>query len=136
MGTFLKIVTNGGQFTDCPCAANFRCPTCGPFGYEGGASSCPCMPAPACPNCIMGKILKSYHEKSATIAKRDAVTQGKLATESLLEKKLFEQAQVYAGEAAAEEKLAKEASIQLQEHANKAALARQKMIRTENQVDF
>lgn len=82
----------------------------------------------------MGKILKSYHEKSATIAKRDAVTQGKLATESLLEKKLFEQAQVYAGEAAAEEKLAKEASIQLQEHANKAALARQKMIRTENQV--
>ena len=92
------------------------------------------MPQPTCPNCIMGKILKSYHEKSATIAKRDAVTQGKLATESLLEKKLFEQAQVYAGEAAAEEKQAKEASIQLQEHANKAALARQKMIRTENQV--
>jgi hypothetical protein len=48
------------------------------------------MPHPVCPNCIMGRILKNYHEKSATIAKRDAATQKKLADESLLEKKLFE----------------------------------------------
>jgi hypothetical protein len=47
------------------------------------------MPQPACPNCIMGKILKQYHQKSADIAKKDAATQSKLALESLLEKKLF-----------------------------------------------
>jgi hypothetical protein len=28
------------------------------------------MPAPVCPNCIMGRILKNYHEKSAIIAKK------------------------------------------------------------------
>jgi hypothetical protein len=32
------------------------------------------MPPPSCPNCIMGKILKSYHEKSAIHAKKDAET--------------------------------------------------------------
>jgi hypothetical protein len=48
------------------------------------------MPAPVCPNCILGKIMKNYHEKSASIARRDAATQKKLADESLLEKKLFE----------------------------------------------
>jgi len=40
----------------------------------------------------MGKILKSYHEKSAIHAKKDAETQNKLAIESMLEKKLFETA--------------------------------------------
>lgn len=40
MGNNNKLVTNGGSFVDCACAMNFRCPTCGPFGYEGAAPSC------------------------------------------------------------------------------------------------
>jgi len=44
MGTYNNIVTNGGQFVDCPCAVNFRCPTCGPSGYEGAMAPCSCMP--------------------------------------------------------------------------------------------
>ncbi len=129
-----QLVSNGGGAVNCPCAANFKCPTCGPAGYEGQMPSCPCMPQPACPNCIMGQILKSYHENNARVAKKDIATQKKLAEESIIEKKLFEQAANFASEAAAEEKLAKEASIEMSQHANKAALARQKMTRAETQV--
>ena len=74
MVIFFLLVTNGGSFNDCNCSQNFRCPTCGPYGYEGNVPNCPCMPAPVCPNCIMGRILKNYHEKSALVAKRDAAT--------------------------------------------------------------
>ena len=69
----------GQGWQDCPCAVNFKCPTCGPGGYESQMPVCACMTQPACPNCVMGKILKQYHEKSALIAKRDAKTQNKLA---------------------------------------------------------
>ena len=55
-------MTNGGEFKDCPCAPIFRCPTCGPYGYESPMPDCPCMPQPSCPNCIIGKILSKYHQ--------------------------------------------------------------------------
>ena len=54
--------------------------------------------------------------------------------ESLVEKKLFEEAEKYAAGAAEEERQAKEAAINLQDHANKAALLRAKMIRAETQA--
>ena len=104
-------MTNGGDFKDCPCAPIFRCPTCGPYGYESPMPDCPCMPQPSCPNCIIGKILSKYHQKSASIALKDSKLNNKLSAESLLEKKLFEQAEKYANDAAAEEKLAREAAV-------------------------
>ena len=55
--------------------------------------------------------MSKYHQKSASVALKDSKTNNKLAAESLLEKKLFEQAQKYAEEAASEEKQAREAAV-------------------------
>ena len=55
--------------------------------------------------------MSKYHQKSASIALKDSKLNNKLSAESLLEKKLFEQAEKYANDAAAEEKLAREAAV-------------------------
>ena len=55
--------------------------------------------------------MSKYHQKSASIALKDSKLNNKLSAESLLEKKLFEQAEKYAQDAASEEKLAREAAV-------------------------
>lgn len=60
------------------------------------------------------------HQLASDFAKEDQETQGGLQKESVLQKRLFEQAQKYAHDAEEEEEIAKKLSMELQIHSSKA----------------